>query len=186
VWSWCGPGLRPGACACSWAHPRAWQAHPPSKQIAPQVGALLGGRVLVAHNAQFDYDFLAHEFVRVRSGVPVSRRLCTLALNRLIAPATPNLKLGKLAAHYGVRQERAHDAQDDVRVLAGVLRGSLDAAGRLDLDLPLRDVLRQQLAVEGRADVLGPQRSGRPVEDGEDMKVVGMLGRVCRAGRQDR
>ncbi|MEV5400105.1 TerD family protein [Streptomyces cellulosae] len=110
---------------------------PTFEEIAPQVGALLSGRVLVAHNAQFDYDFLAHEFARVRSWVPVSRRLCTLALNRLIAPATPNLKLGTLAAHYGVRQERAHEAQDDVRVLAGILQGSLDAAERLGLNLPL-------------------------------------------------
>ncbi|WP_217135707.1 hypothetical protein, partial [Streptomyces sp. AC558_RSS880] len=31
---------------------------------------------------------------------------------------------------------------------------------------------------EGFADVLGPQRSGRPVEDGEDARVVRMLGRL--------
>ncbi|MHA5048177.1 TerD family protein [Streptomyces sp. SD15] len=92
-----------------------------------------------AHNAQFDYDFLAHEFARVRSWVPVSRRLCTLALNRLVGPATPDLKLSTLAAHYGVRQERAHDAQDDVRVLSGILRGSLGAAEQLGLSLPLLD-----------------------------------------------
>ena len=112
---------------------------PTFEEVAPQVGALLSSRVLVAHNAQFDYDFLAHEFARVRSWVPVSRRLCTLALDRLVGPATPDLKLGTLAAHYGVRQERAHDAQDDVRVLSGILRGSLGAAERLGLPLPLLD-----------------------------------------------
>ncbi|WP_030606056.1 TerD family protein [Streptomyces fulvoviolaceus] len=112
---------------------------PTFEEIAPQVGALLSSRVLVAHNAQFDYDFLAHEFAHGRSWVPVSRRLCTLALNRLVGPATPDLKLGTLAAHYGVRQERAHDAQDDVRVLSGILRGSLDAAEQLGLSLPLLD-----------------------------------------------
>ncbi|GAB2787126.1 hypothetical protein GCM10027091_20140 [Streptomyces daliensis] len=47
---------------------------------------------------------MAHEFARARSWVPVSRRLCTLALNRLVGPATPDLKLGTLAEHYGVRQ----------------------------------------------------------------------------------
>ncbi|MFD0306883.1 TerD family protein [Streptomyces sp. NPDC127119] len=110
---------------------------PTFEEIAPQVGALLSSRVLVAHNAQFDYDFLAHEFAHVRSWVPVGRRLCTLALNRLIGPAAPDLKLGTLAAHYGVRQEKAHDAQDDVRVLSGILRGSLGAAEQLGLALPL-------------------------------------------------
>ncbi|NEA99367.1 TerD family protein [Streptomyces sp. SID13726] len=110
---------------------------PTFDEIAPQVGALLSSRVLVAHNAQFDYDFLAHEFAHARSWVPVGRRLCTLALNRLVGPPTPDLKLGTLAAHYGVLQEKAHDAQDDVRVLSGILRGSLSAAGQLGLALPL-------------------------------------------------
>ncbi|MEU3557392.1 TerD family protein [Streptomyces fragilis] len=131
------PGCDPGPVHVHGLTRARLRGAPTFEEIAPQVGALLSSRVLVAHNAQFDYDFLAHEFARVRSWVPVSRRLCTLALNRLVAPATPNLKLETLAAHYGVRQERAHDAQDDVRVLTGILRGSLNAAERLGLSLPL-------------------------------------------------
>ncbi|MEU6609967.1 TerD family protein [Streptomyces shenzhenensis] len=131
------PGCDPGPVHIHGLTPARLAGAPTFEDIAPQVGALLSSRVLVAHNAQFDYDFLAHEFARVRSWVPVSRRLCTLALNRLVGPATPDFKLGTLAAHYGVRQERAHDARDDVRVLSGVLRGSLGAAERLGLPLPL-------------------------------------------------
>ncbi|WP_039933857.1 TerD family protein [Streptomyces viridochromogenes] len=133
------PGCDPGPVHIHGLTPARLAGAPTFEEIAPQVGALLSGRVLVAHNAQFDYDFLAHEFAHVRSWVPVSRRLCTLALNRLVGSATPDLKLGTLAAHYGVRQERAHDAQDDVRVLSGILRGSLGAAERLGLSLPLLD-----------------------------------------------
>lgn len=133
------PGCDPGPVHIHGLTPARLAGAPTFEEIAPQVGALLSSRVLVAHNAQFDYDFLAHEFAHVRSWVPVSRRLCTLALNRLVGPATPDLKLGTLAAHYGVRQEKAHDAQDDVRVLSGILRGSLGAAEQLGLALPLLD-----------------------------------------------
>lgn len=84
-----------------------------------------------------DYDFLAHEFARARRWLPVARRLCTLALSRQVDPPTEDLKLGTLAAHYGVPQRRAHDALDDTRVLAGVLRASLREAERLALPLPL-------------------------------------------------
>ncbi|MEV5846495.1 TerD family protein [Streptomyces sp. NPDC051985] len=133
------PGCDPGPVHIHGLTTARLAGAPTFDEIAPQVGALLSNRVLVAHNAQFDYDFLAHEFAHVRSWVPVSRRLCTLALNRLVGPATPDLKLGTLAAHYGVRQEKAHDAQDDVRVLSGILRGSLSAAERLGLSLPLLD-----------------------------------------------
>jgi hypothetical protein len=44
------------------------------------------------------------------------------------------------------------------------------------------DVLRQQCVAEGFADVLGPQRSGRPVEDGEDARVVRVFWQVRRGG----
>ncbi|MFF8480753.1 TerD family protein [Streptomyces antibioticus] len=131
------PGCDPGPVHIHGLTPARLAGAPTFEDVAPRVGALLRGRVLVAHNAQFDYDFLAHEFAHVRSWVPVSRRLCTLALNRLVGPGTPDLKLGTLAAHYGVRQEKAHDAQDDVRVLSGILRGSLGAAEQLGLALPL-------------------------------------------------
>ncbi|MGW2260928.1 TerD family protein [Streptomyces sp. NPDC004749] len=133
------PDCDPGPVHIHGLTPDRLVGAPTFEDIAPQVGALLSSRVLVAHNAQFDYDFLAHEFAHVRSWVPVSRRLCTLALNRLVGTATPDLKLGTLAAHYGVRQEKAHDAQDDVRVLSGILRGSLGAAEQLGLSLPLLD-----------------------------------------------
>ncbi|MFJ2257302.1 TerD family protein [Streptomyces sp. NPDC087844] len=133
------PGCDPGPVHVHGLTPARLAGAPTFEEIAPQVGALLSSRVLVAHNAQFDYDFLAHGFAHVRSWVPVSRRLCTLALNRLVGPATLDLKLGTLAAHYGVRQEKAHDAQDDVRVLSGILRGSLGAAEQLGLSLPLLD-----------------------------------------------
>ncbi|MER7728126.1 TerD family protein [Streptomyces sp. NPDC096323] len=133
------PGCDPGPVHVHGLTPARLAGAPTFEEIAPEVGALLGKRVMVAHNAQFDYDFLAHEFAHARSWLPVSRRLCTLALNRLVGPATPDLKLGTLAAHYGVRQERAHDAQDDVRVLSGILRGSLGAAEELGLALPLLD-----------------------------------------------
>ncbi|MEU0026799.1 TerD family protein [Streptomyces sp. NPDC006335] len=133
------PGCDPGPVHIHGLTSARLAGAPTFETIAPQVRELLSSRVLVAHNAQFDYDFLAHEFAHARSWAPVGKRLCTLALNRLVAPATPDLTLGTLAEHYGVRQEKAHDARDDVRVLSGILRGSLSAAERLGLSLPLLD-----------------------------------------------
>ncbi len=131
------PGCDPGPVHVHGLTAERLRGAPAFEQVAERIGALLEGRVLVAHNAQFDYDFLAHEFARARLRLPVDRRLCTLALNRRVDPPTDDLKLGTLAAHYGVPQLKAHDALDDTRVLAGVLRASLRAAAGLDLPLPL-------------------------------------------------
>ncbi|MER6321895.1 DEDDh family exonuclease [Streptomyces coelicoflavus] len=131
------PGCDPGPVHVHGLTAERLRGAPAFDQVAERIGALLEGRVLVAHNAQFDYDFLAHEFARARLRLPVARRLCTLALNRRVDPPTDDLRLGTLAAHYGVPQLKAHDALDDTRVLAGVLRASLRQAARLDLPLPL-------------------------------------------------
>ncbi|MEU5280440.1 TerD family protein [Streptomyces asoensis] len=131
------PGCDPGPVEVHGLTPERLRGAPTFARVAGQIGAMLQDRVLVAHNAQFDYDFLAHEFARARMWLPVSRRLCTLALSRQVDPPTEDMKLGTLAAHYGVPRQRAHDALDDTRVLAGVLRASLREATRLGLPLPL-------------------------------------------------
>ncbi|MEU3062000.1 TerD family protein [Streptomyces subrutilus] len=131
------PGCDPGPVHVHGLTAERLRGAPAFGEVAERIAALLDGRVLVAHNAQFDYDFLAHEFARAGLHLPVTRRLCTLALNRRVDPPTGDLRLGTLAAHYGVPQEKAHDALDDTRVLAGILRASLREAALLDLPLPL-------------------------------------------------
>ncbi|CAL9653439.1 DEDDh family exonuclease [Streptomyces sp. enrichment culture] len=131
------PGCDPGPVEVHGLTAERLRGAPTFAQVAGRIGTLLQDRVLVAHNAQFDYDFLAHEFARARMWLPVSQRLCTLALSRQVDPPTGDLKLGTLAAHYGIPQQRAHDALDDTRVLAGILRASLREAAQLGLPLPL-------------------------------------------------
>ncbi|CAL9650135.1 DEDDh family exonuclease [Streptomyces sp. enrichment culture] len=130
------PGCDPGPVHVHGLTSERLRGAPVFDRVAPRLAGMLRDRVLVAHNAQFDYDFLAHEFARAGAVLPVARRLCTLALNRRVDPPTEDLRLGTLAAHYGVRQVKAHDALDDTRVLAGVLRASLREAARLELPLP--------------------------------------------------
>lgn len=131
------PGCDPGPVHIHGLTADRLRGAPRFEEVADQIGGMLKDRVMVAHNAQFDYDFLAHEFARARSWIPVSRRLCTLALNRQLGTSSADLALGSLASHYGIPQHRAHDALDDTRVLAGVLRESLKEAARLGIPLPL-------------------------------------------------
>lgn len=131
------PGCDPGPVHVHGLTAERLRGAPTFGAVADRIAALLQDRVMVAHNAQFDYDFLAHEFARAGMRLPVARRLCTLALNRRVDPPTGDMRLGTLAAHYGVRQRKAHDALDDTRVLAGILRASLKEAARLGLPLPL-------------------------------------------------
>lgn len=105
--------------------------------IAPEVVALTHGRVLVAHNAQFDYKFLHAEAERSSAALPTTHRLCTVALSRRLDLPVSNHKLATVAAYWGVPQVAAHDARDDVRVLREVFLRSEDLARRLGIELPV-------------------------------------------------
>ncbi|MEV8564012.1 DEDDh family exonuclease [Streptomyces sp. NPDC051322] len=110
-------------------------------EIAAEFARRLDGRVLVAHNAIFDWQMIAREYARARSTAPVRQRLCTIALSKELALPLPNHKLESLAAHFGVVQQRAHHALDDARVLAEAFRPSLHAAARDGVRLPLLECL---------------------------------------------
>ncbi|RCG16709.1 DEDDh family exonuclease [Streptomyces reniochalinae] len=105
--------------------------------IAEEFAARLADRVLVAHNAIFDWSMISREYARARREAPVRQRLCTIALSKELSLPLPNHKLESLAAHYGVVQQRAHHALDDARVLAEVFRPSLHLAASHQVRLPL-------------------------------------------------
>ncbi|MGI5442475.1 DEDDh family exonuclease [Streptomyces shenzhenensis] len=105
--------------------------------IAEEFGDRLADRVLVAHNAVFDWQMIAREYARAKREAPVRQRLCTIALSKELGLPLPNHKLESLAAHFGVVQRQAHHALDDARVLAEAFRPSLRAAAQGDVRLPL-------------------------------------------------
>lgn len=127
--------------------------------VADDLSARLEGRVLVAHNAVFDWQMLAREYARARREAPVRQRLCTIALAKELALPLPNHKLETLAAHFGVVQRRAHHALDDARVLAEAFRPSLLTAAARGLRLPLHEC---RPLTEWNDGPLPRQSSGRP------------------------
>ncbi|MFJ6353520.1 DEDDh family exonuclease [Streptomyces sp. NPDC092046] len=106
-------------------------------EVAEEFSTRLDGRVLVAHNAMFDWQMIAREYARAERTAPVRQRLCTIALSKELSLPLPNHKLESLAAHFGVVQQRAHNALDDARVLAEAFRPSLHAAAERNVRLPL-------------------------------------------------
>ncbi|MYW03403.1 exonuclease domain-containing protein, partial [Streptomyces sp. SID3343] len=110
---------------------------PTFDKIADDLSEYLAGRVLVAHNAPFDWGMLTAEYGRLDATWPMEQRLCTMALARHLELPIEDYKLATLAAHYRVRQMRAHDAVDDARVLSEVFRYGLHEAAGARMPLPL-------------------------------------------------
>lgn len=98
---------------------------------------LVAGRVLVAHNASFDWGFLQAESLRCVIGLQSSHRLCTLALARRLDLDVRDHKLGTLAAWARIQQLQAHSAVDDVRVLEAIFLKLMTEATRGQVALPM-------------------------------------------------
>ncbi len=89
---------------------------PDFAEIADTLHAALEGRVLIAHNARFDYGFLKNEFKRI--GVAFSAPvLCTVKLSRKLFPQHARHNLDTLMARHGIHCDARHRALGDARVL---------------------------------------------------------------------
>lgn len=82
---------------------------------------LLGGRVLVAHNAEFDLAFLAAEYHRAGWDMPEVPRICTMQAGRVYLPDLPRHRLGDCCDACGVPHTEVHSALGDARATAAML-----------------------------------------------------------------
>ncbi len=134
---------------------------PTFPEIAGELAERLRGRVMVAHNALFDWNMISREYARAGLHAPVEHRICTMVLSRDLRLPLPNGKLASLAAHFGVQQRHAHNALDDARVLAEAFRPSLHLARQGGVPLPLQacvavtDLGEEEPATPGRSSWTG-------------------------------
>ena len=79
-------------------------------------------RVLVAHNAKFDYGFIASESQRHSIALDVAQPVCTLELSRKLDPKrAESHRLATLCERYGIPLDNAHDALCDATATAQLL-----------------------------------------------------------------
>ncbi len=148
---------------------------------APDFGAIsealaqrLGGKVLVAHNARFDYGFLRSEFRR--AGVDYSAPvLCTVKLSRRLSPQHRRHNLDALIMRHALFCLDRHRGLGDARVLWELARIWRDEHGLEALDATCADLLRQPQVPPGLPpdafDEL-PESPGAYVFHGEDGAVL--------------
>ncbi len=138
------PGVDPGPTHVHGLTAAMLEDQPQFADIVGDVAEVLRGRTLVAHNVAFDYAFLAAEAEMADAELPVDTVMCTVELARRLELGTENLRLETLAAHWGVTQERPHDAFDDAQVLSGILGPALERARKMDIWLPVHPVTRRR------------------------------------------
>lgn len=95
-------------------------------EVARKIVEMTEGKVFVAHNVRFDYNFLKEEFRRL--GFTFKRKtLCTVRLTRRVFKGLPSYSLENLIRHFDLEVARRHRALDDTLATVEVLRRIIDA-----------------------------------------------------------
>jgi DNA polymerase-3 subunit epsilon len=94
---------------------------PTFDRIAPDLMRVLEGNVFVAHNAMFDWRFVAAELSRTANQRLRGRRLCTVGIARKVLPQLPRRSLDHVARYYGVEITGRHRAGGDALATAKCL-----------------------------------------------------------------
>ena len=111
-------------------------------QLARDLHERLAGRVVVAHNARFDYGFLRQAFERV--GIRyVARTLCTVKLSRRLYPDHARHSLDSLIARHALHCRARHRALGDADAVWQFLRVAASEHGDEALALAARQVAKQ-------------------------------------------
>jgi len=90
-------------------------------ELAPQWLDFVSDSVLIAHNSNFDTNFLNHEISRVYPGHRmVNPHLCTVKLSRRVLPGLLNHRLDTIAEHFSITIPSRHRAGCDALATAEI------------------------------------------------------------------
>ncbi|WDF81513.1 exonuclease domain-containing protein [Lacticaseibacillus pabuli] len=90
-------------------------------EVAPMLGGMLAGKVIVAHNINFDYPFLSKELVA--SGQPplTNKGIDTVQLAQIIMPTEQSYRLSDLTRKLNIKHDNPHRADSDAISTASIL-----------------------------------------------------------------
>ncbi len=96
------------------------ESAPDLNSLIPQIKTALDNRVFVAHNVNFDYQFLKAAFKQ--NNLPFQyHRFCTMRYARKVLPNLRSHKLGVVLNHLGIANEDEHRAAGDAWATAELL-----------------------------------------------------------------
>jgi DNA polymerase III subunit epsilon len=93
---------------------------PTFEEEVEKIAKITQGKILVAHNAEFDFGMLQMEFARAQR--PFNRRtLCTVEASRALIPEHKSYSLGNLSDDLQIKVENRHRAHGDALATVGIL-----------------------------------------------------------------
>jgi DNA polymerase III epsilon subunit family exonuclease len=110
-----------GVCAITNITNEMVRHAPRFSEVTERLLAVLAGRVFVAHNARFDWNFVSAELRRSRDLTLDGTRFCTVRLARRLVRGVRSCGLDNLCRFFGFQNKARHRAGGDALVTAELL-----------------------------------------------------------------
>lgn len=103
-------------------------------EVAKKIVEMTEGRIFVAHNVFFDYNFIKHEFAEL--GFQFKReKLCTVRLARKYLPGHTSYSLGNICEDLGINIDGRHRALGDAKATSILFNNIISNLDESDLVL---------------------------------------------------
>lgn len=110
-------------------------------KIEPKITDILRDCLFIAHNADFDYEFLKKEYKLIGLDFWASS-LCTVKLSRKLFPQYSHHNLDRIIQRFDLTCENRHRALDDVLVLWNFYNKILEAFPQTKLGEVLTELIK--------------------------------------------
>lgn len=130
---------------------------PDFSQIAGKVRELLRGAIFVAHNVEFDYGFIGHEFLRIGEKFQAPR-LCTVKLSQFIYSGYTRHNLDSIAARMRIDIQKRHRAYDDAKAIFEFYKAAHKYYGEDNFKLALDRLIKHPENVSGLSQIVAKQQ----------------------------
>lgn len=132
---------------------------PTIESLLPSFAEFCGDDPIVAHNAPFDFQFLAADVKRYEARAPKGHVLCSYAMSKKVYPGLANYKLGTLVQHLQIPAGQFHRAEEDASYCGRLFIKMLEKiSGAPEIMPPLENLI----ALCGKGPVLFPQIEPQP------------------------
>lgn len=112
--------------------------------LLPKIKELIGSKIIVAHNVDFDFQMLQREFIEAGDFL-TNQKFCTVKASKKVFKDITSFNLGNICNSLGIELSNAHRAYDDTLATTHLLHKLLE---KETFDFLVEEIQRQNYIFE--------------------------------------
>lgn len=131
---------------------------PKINDLLPAFAEFCSDDIIIAHNANFDAQFLTADIEKYEAPAPQGPIIDTYAMAKKVFPGLPNYKLGTLVQHLEIPSSQFHRAEEDATYCGRLFLKIIEKISSSGVMPPVENLI----SLTGKAELRFPQIEPQP------------------------